>query len=655
MELKLDIDAGEQFSKIPQAISECKAIDIEWERLTVTAVTRQKVIENGKKFTKVSQKTILNDVGGSIKHGKFTAILGPSGSGKTTLLNFLSARIDNKLQITGNIKVNSQAVDDIEFIGNLVAFVQQDDILLPTMTPREVFTFAANLRLNLSNEEKVARVEKIIEELDLSNCADTRVGSTEIRGLSGGERKRTSIGVDLITNPSLVFLDEPTTGLDSTTALNVLEVLRRLAKNGRNVVSTIHQPSSEIFSKFDNLILLVRGNIIYQGPSTEAVRYFGGIGYPCPKLTNPADFFMKLMNESGLIIDEIREKKTKAIAINQKEVEAKFQNRLDHLVESYKNSSMIEDTKTGIAMQPVENNKVYYVSWFYQFWLLMSRAFENEIRNPNAVRTRALQMIFFGFLVDALYRHINNGITGIQDRIGVLFLLVSMSGFTSITGSLGTFSQEKPVFLRERLSKSYSPGAYFWGRATSELPFLLAYPIILIGLVYWVIGLNDLDMDKFLITVAFHILTWLAGSAYGLFLSTVISRLEVALAMVPALVIPFLILTGFFVNQNSIPIYFKPIEYISIFKWAFQGTAINEFTDLTLTCSPQCDPLAILDFHQSMTVCLIVLAAIGIAMRIMAYIGLVLISTPQKAKLIKPKPLEMLDKSPERINLNLNE
>lgn len=127
-----------------------------------------------------------------------------------------------------------------------------------------MFNFTANLRLNLSKQEKHQRVESLIKDLGLTRCADTKVGNNLIRGLSGGERKRASIGVELITNPSLIFLDEPTTGLDSTTALHVLELLKMLAESGRNVVSTIHQPSSEIFNQFDNLLLMVRGNIIYQ-------------------------------------------------------------------------------------------------------------------------------------------------------------------------------------------------------------------------------------------------------------------------------------------------------------------------------------------------------------------------------------------------------
>lgn len=155
-----------------------------------------------------------------------------------------------------------------------MAYVMQDDILLATFSPREAFYFSANMRLNISPAEKVQRVESLIVELGLSKCADTRVGNAQIRGVSGGERKRSSIGVELLTNPSLIFLDEPTTGLDSSTALQVIDLLKRLAVGGRTIISTIHQPSSEIFNNFDRLMLLVQGNIIYQGEADKAIDYF---------------------------------------------------------------------------------------------------------------------------------------------------------------------------------------------------------------------------------------------------------------------------------------------------------------------------------------------------------------------------------------------
>lgn len=138
--------------------------------------------------------------------------------------------------------------------------------MFPTFTPREAFMFSANLRLKgLTRQEKTDKVEQIIEELGLGKCADTWIGGEFIKGVSGGERKRTSIGVELITNPSVIFLDEPTTGLDSETALNCISVLKHMAKEGRTIISTIHQPSSQIYSTFDELLLLVEGNIIFQG------------------------------------------------------------------------------------------------------------------------------------------------------------------------------------------------------------------------------------------------------------------------------------------------------------------------------------------------------------------------------------------------------
>jgi len=225
--------------------------------------------------------------------------------------------------------------------------------------------------------------------------------------------------------------------------------------------------------------------------------------------------------------------------------------------------------------------------------------------------------------------------TGIQDRNGVIFMLGTISTFGSVQGSLGTFSLERPVFIRERLSKSYYTSAYFWGRSLSEFPFLILFPIITVSIVYWIVGLNTYNAGKVLIFYAIHMLTWFAGSGYGLLISTAIPKLEVAMAMVPVLLVPLLAMAGFFVNQNNIPVFFYPFEYISPFKYAFQAGSINEFRDLKLSCQPNCDPLRDADFNESFEVCLIVLAAIGIGMRIFAYIGLIKISTPKKAVIIR--------------------
>ncbi|CAD8048393.1 unnamed protein product [Paramecium sonneborni] len=186
------------------------------------------------------------------------------------------------------------------------------------------------MRLTISEEEKHQRVEALIRELGITKCADTRVGNTQIRGVSGGERKRASIGVELLTNPSLIFLDEPTTGLDSSTALQVIDLLKRLAKNGRTIVSTIHQPSSEIFNNFDRLMLLVRGNIIYQGDAEEAINYYGNMGFQCPNFSNPSDYFMKLMNEEGLLVEKIQVGESEDF--DEAKIKEEFEERLKQLL-----------------------------------------------------------------------------------------------------------------------------------------------------------------------------------------------------------------------------------------------------------------------------------------------------------------------------------
>lgn len=164
------------------------------------------------------------------------------------------------------------------------------------MTVRECLIFAAQLRLQGSFDEKMERVEEVIKDLRLTKCQNTKIGGSLIKGISGGERKRTAIGVELIMDPQLIFLDEPTTGLDSYTAASVMETLRALSASGRTVISTIHQPNSEIFDNFDRLMLIANGKIIYMNEAHKSSDYFAKIGYVCPPMSNPADYFMTVMS-----------------------------------------------------------------------------------------------------------------------------------------------------------------------------------------------------------------------------------------------------------------------------------------------------------------------------------------------------------------------
>ncbi len=191
--------------------------------------------------------------------------------------------------------MNNYTVDPTNInVRKLIAFVAQDDSLQVTSTPREAIRFSAKLRLPRSTKESQIEklVERMVTELGLSHCADTIVGGALIKGISGGERKRTSVGVELVTKPALVFLDEPTSGLDSFSAVQLCQVLKKVANAGASVLFTIHQPSSEIFNSFDHLILMNRGRVMYQGSVSGVPDFFAERGKPNPTNYNPADWIM---------------------------------------------------------------------------------------------------------------------------------------------------------------------------------------------------------------------------------------------------------------------------------------------------------------------------------------------------------------------------
>eukprot|EP00968_Pinguiococcus_pyrenoidosus_P007149 scaffold473_cov257-Pinguiococcus_pyrenoidosus.AAC.1 len=193
---------------------------------------------------------------------------GPSGAGKSSLLNVLAGRVapSQTVHIQGSIKLDGEDIDPVANRSN-VAYVMQDDALLQTQTPREALTFSAALRLTTLTDstERDGLVQSLLHDLGLEGCADTYIGGSLFTGISGGQRKRTSIGVDLITNPEMIFLDEPTSGLDSFSAATVVELLKKVANAGATVGCTIHQPSSEVFRLFDVVILLRKGRVVFDG------------------------------------------------------------------------------------------------------------------------------------------------------------------------------------------------------------------------------------------------------------------------------------------------------------------------------------------------------------------------------------------------------
>jgi len=215
--------------------------------------------------------------------------------------------------------------------------------------------------------------------------------------------------------------------------------------------------------------------------------------------------------------------------------------------------------------------------------------------------------------------------------------MANMVSFNSILGSVSQFLSELPTFMRERSSKAYNTSAYFVAKNVAELPMLIFIPTVWITAVYFIVGLNTSSIARYLYAVLIAVLTWYAGSGYGLCISTFLSKLEQAMASVPFLVVPFMMFAGFLISQSDIPYYYYEFEYLSTFKYFYQASYLNEFTDLQLTCMDAaipCNPIAMAGFKESMQTCLVIVGLLGVGLRIIAYIGLEYVSTPKKMKVL---------------------
>ena len=522
----------------------------------------------GKQHEAKNIKTILENVDAELSQGKLTAILGGSGSGKTTLLNVLSRRIaSTRMKTSGTVLYN----ESTKLSAIRSAYVMQNDVLIPTLTVRETLRYAADLRLPppTTTEERRQIVEEVILELGLKECASTRIGNSARKGCSGGEKRRTSLGVQMLANPSLLFLDEVTTGLDATSAFQLVRTLKMLASKGRTIIMTIHQPRSEIFGFFDNIVLLSGGSPLFSGPSKNCLTHFENLGFKLPMFVNPAEFLIDLS-----VLD-----------IRSTELEQASGSRIACLKDAWAKKRMLptpESDMSGTTLRPV--SKIYgplsghgKASLGRQTSVLTRRTFKTTIRDPMGMLGSLMEATSMAFINGWIFYQLSESLAGIRSREGALYTACGLQGYLILIFETYRLSVDIELFDRENREGVVSVLAFLLSRRFSRVLLEdLPVPLIFSCIYYFMVGFRT-EADQFFTFFAIMLLVQYIAVCQAA-LCVAISRSFAGASLIANMSYTLQSLgCGYFVQANQIPVYMRWLKWTAYNFYAFGALCANEF------------------------------------------------------------------------------
>ncbi|KAF8379613.1 hypothetical protein HHK36_029054 [Tetracentron sinense] len=491
---------------------------------------------------------ILRDVSLTAHPSQILAIVGPSGAGKSTLLDILAARTS---PTHGSLLLNSSPLNPSSF-RKLSAYVPQHDACLPLLTVSETFTFAASLLIPKSSQI-ASIVDSLLTELRLSHLAHTRLA----HGLSGGERRRVSIGLSLLHDPAVLLLDEPTSGLDSTSAFNVMQTLRSIAASRhRTVVLSIHQPSFKILSTIDNILLLSKGTVVHHGKLSSLQTFLLSNGFTVPPQLNALEYALEILNQ----LQENKPITPPSLppAADQNSSTAPPSDHNDTKEIRYKSSRLHE-----------------ILTLYNRFWKII-------YRTRQLLLTNTLEALIVGLVLGTIYIHMGFGKQGMQKRLGFFAFTLTFL-LSSTTETLPIFINERPILLRESSSGVYRLSSHLIANTLVFLPYLLAIAIIYSVSVYFLVGLCATWQAFAYFVLVIWIIVLMANS-FVLFLSSLAPNYIAGTSLVTISLGGFFLFSGYFISTDGLPKYWLFMHFFSMYKYALEALLINEYSCLVSKC-----------------------------------------------------------------------
>ena len=519
-------------------------------------------------FLKISNMPLLSNAHGWAGHlmdgNGLTAIMGPSGAGKTTLLDAISGRAKS-VQVQGEVRLNGWIASPKQ-LRAISSFVMQENILPGTSTVWEYFMFNAMLRMpqQMKREYKRQRVFEIIQQLGLTKVAMSLIGDEFVRGLSGGEKRRLSIGVEILICPPVLFLDEPLSGLDSSNASKVMSILGDIATSGVAVILTLHQPRPDMLLTIDRLMILSAGGCtVYSGPTSQLDTYLLELGQSPPESMTAVDFLLELLvNSTDQAVARITESYSKSVLM------ADEMKQLQQLV--------LNTEQTTSSIPAIGTS----CSAMYEFALLLKRAVIANVRSPLLITLNLISSLAIAFSVGFIFKNAGTDTSGIQKRMGSLFFILLYLSMISL-GSIPVWHQERKVFLKEHSSGLYRIWTYFLAVVFNEFVLLRSLPPIAFCLSYYLINLRGGVQSS-------HILTFLTTlilcncTLTGIVFVIGAATRKTSLANVIGSVVMLLsaLFAGYLLNKSDMSKLISLLSHLSPLEYAFQILLVNEFHGL---------------------------------------------------------------------------